>query len=161
MKYSKELLVILVVIVLAAVVFFALETTLENEKSHIDGKYNFELSKCTSFADPDGNTITAPDGQVFFVAAVSVLNIDWYSGISNDASNFELMVEINGEAEKIQASSFTSQYPANSAAVICMSGEPPGQNCYLYLVPAETDISNAQIIFTGSDRLSYDPDLSM
>jgi len=161
MKYSKELLVILIIIVLAAAVFLVLETTLENEKSHIDGTYNFALSECTSFSDSDGNTITAPEDQMFFVAAVSVLNIDWYPGMSNDASNFELAVEINGGIEKIQASSYTSQYPANSAAVMCMSGEPPGQNCYLYLVPAGTDISNAQIVFIGSYRLSYDPGLSL
>jgi len=160
MKYSKDLLVIFIVVILAAVGFVVLETTLNNEKAHIDGKYNYTLDKCTSFIATDGSTQTAPDGQMYVVATVTLLNIDWYTGIDNDASSFELEVELSGEMKKIQSAPDTSLYPENRGAITCMPGEQ-GQNCYLYLVPADTDMSGANILFTGQDKLAYDQSLSM
>lgn len=160
MKYSRDLLVIFMVVILAAIGFIALETTLNNEKSHIDGKYNYSLDECTSFVTSDGSVQEAPEGQVYVVATVVVLNIDWYTGINNSASNFELEVEIGGEMKRMQSTPDTSLYPENRATVLYMPGEQ-GQNCYLYLVPAYTDISDARIVFTGPDKISHDAGLSL
>jgi len=159
MKHSGKLLVLLIVIVLAAISYVALEVTLENEKSHTDGNYNYSLSTCTSFVTSEGS-INAPAGQEYVVATVTMLNVDWYTGISNSASDFELKVEVSGEMKTINADSDTSLYPANSAAVTYMPGEH-GQNCYLYLVPEGTDLSGADLVYIGPYMLSFDSTLSL
>jgi len=156
MKYSKDLLVILIVLILAAVGFIALETTLDKENSHVDGNYNYALDTSTSFVTSDGDTISAPGGQLYIIADIILMNIDWHSGISDDPSYFEL--EINGE--RVQAASETNLYPPHSAPTTYMPGEH-GHNYYLFLVPAGTDKSDIHIIYTKSNKVTYDPTLTM
>jgi len=156
MKYSKDLLVILVVVILAAVCFIALETTLEGENSHVDGRYNYTFSTSTSFVNSDGDTVYAPDGQMYVVADIILMNIDWHNGISDDPSDFEL--EVN--EERIQAAPDTYLYPPHSAPVVYVPGEL-GHNYYLYIVPIGTDVSDLHIIYTKSNKITYDPELTI
>ena len=156
MKYAKDLAIILTVVFLAAACFIVLEGTLEKATAHESGKYNYGLSLRTSFAASDGSTVHAPDGCTYIVADVVLLNIDWHTGISDDASYFRLIV--NGE--EMPVSPDTSLYTAHSSAALYKPGER-GENSYLYLAPAGKDVSDAHILYTRSDKVVYDPLLEL
>lgn len=154
MKYAKDVLVVSVVVILGAIGFIVTETVLNNENSRSDGHYDYSLSTGAFFITSDGDAEYAPDGLMFVFADVLLKNIDWHGGISDGMSYFEL--EINGERRTAYAD--TALYPAHTAPVLYLPGQQ-GQNHYLYLVPEGSDTADMRIVYTGSDRIRYEPGL--
>ena len=156
MGNAKAVIVVLAVVLLGAVGFIALETFMERENGHIDGRYGYVLSTCDSFTSSSGEVVSAPDGLMYAVAEVALENVDWPGGIRDEPSRFLLVTG----GDRIAADRDTYIYSMYHDPAGIMPGER-STNSFLYLIPNGTDIDGMHIVYEGFEKVVYSPDLSV
>jgi len=157
MSGKKKVAILVVVLILAILAIGAIAASGppnqdDNTSVHVDGYFDCSFVSGKSFTSSSGYTYTAPTGQIFVIAKITLKNVDYKNGIDNNPYNFKL--SNNGILYTYDSSTYS--YPKHSDTVTVMPG---GQvsNYYLYVVPS--GINGASIYWNGGSwiNVKYDP----